>query len=85
MLRTNNHPLINHSPCPQPSHHIPYLYSMADAASKSQSRIRQIAQENYNATSRGLSGVRLFHWTDILTWLGLTFSLARLRMKIAAR
>jgi predicted alpha-1,2-mannosidase len=40
----------------EPSHHIPYLYSMADAASKSQSRIRQIAQANYNATSRGLSG-----------------------------
>ncbi|KZP18378.1 glycoside hydrolase family 92 protein [Athelia psychrophila] len=40
----------------EPSHHIPYMYSMAGAASQSQERIRQIAQENYNSTSRGLSG-----------------------------
>ncbi|OAX38346.1 glycoside hydrolase family 92 protein [Rhizopogon vinicolor AM-OR11-026] len=40
----------------EPSHHIPYLYSLAGAASKSQSRIRQIAQSNYNASINGLSG-----------------------------
>ncbi|TFY74825.1 hypothetical protein EWM64_g9189, partial [Hericium alpestre] len=40
----------------EPSHHIPYLYSMADAASKSQARIRQIAAVNYNNTVDGLSG-----------------------------
>lgn len=40
----------------EPSHHIPYLYSLAGAASKSQTRIRQIAAENYNATVNGLSG-----------------------------
>lgn len=45
------------TPSSQPSHHIPYMYSMAGAASQSQKRIREIAQENYNATSRGLSGV----------------------------
>ncbi|KAF8547214.1 glycoside hydrolase family 92 protein [Imleria badia] len=40
----------------EPSHHIPYLYSLADAASKAQTRIRQIAESNYNATVNGLSG-----------------------------
>lgn len=30
---------------------------MAGAASKSQERIREVANENYNATARGLSGV----------------------------
>ncbi|KAG2093308.1 glycoside hydrolase family 92 protein [Suillus discolor] len=40
----------------EPSHHIPYLYSLAGAASKSQSRIRQIAESNYNASVNGLSG-----------------------------
>lgn len=40
----------------EPSHHIPYLYSLAGAASKSQTRVRQIAAENYNATVNGLSG-----------------------------
>ena len=30
---------------------------MAGAASKSQERIREVANENYNATTRGLSGV----------------------------
>ncbi|KAF7983020.1 hypothetical protein HWV62_24658 [Athelia sp. TMB] len=40
----------------EPSHHIPYMYSMAGAASRSQQRIREIAQGNYNSTSRGLSG-----------------------------
>lgn len=42
----------------QPSHHIPYLYALAGAASKGQERIRQIAAANYNATIDGLSGVR---------------------------
>jgi len=40
----------------EPSHHIPYLYSLADAASKGQERIRQIALANYNSTVNGLSG-----------------------------
>ncbi|EJF58543.1 hypothetical protein DICSQDRAFT_149044 [Dichomitus squalens LYAD-421 SS1] len=40
----------------EPSHHIPYLYSLAGAASKSQARIRQVAQANYNNTVDGLSG-----------------------------
>ncbi|KAG1836241.1 glycoside hydrolase family 92 protein [Suillus subalutaceus] len=40
----------------EPSHHIPYLYSLAGAASKSQSRIRQVADLNYNASVNGLSG-----------------------------
>lgn len=40
----------------QPSHHIPYLYALADAASSGQMRIRQIAQTDYNATVNGLSG-----------------------------
>ena len=43
----------------QPSHHIPYFYSLAGAASKSQERIREIAQINYNNSVNGLSGVRL--------------------------
>ncbi|KAI0637472.1 glycoside hydrolase family 92 protein [Trametes polyzona] len=40
----------------EPSHHIPYLYSLAGAASKSQERIRQIAKSNYNSSVNGLSG-----------------------------
>jgi predicted alpha-1,2-mannosidase len=40
----------------EPSHHIPYLYALAGAASKSQSRIRHIAESNYNASVNGLSG-----------------------------
>ncbi|KAI0365464.1 glycoside hydrolase family 92 protein [Pilatotrama ljubarskyi] len=40
----------------EPSHHIPYLYSLADAASKSQQRIREIAKVNYNNSVNGLSG-----------------------------
>ncbi len=42
---------------PQPSHHIPYMYSMAGAAFKSQERVREIALANYNNTPTGLSGV----------------------------
>ncbi|EIW81933.1 glycoside hydrolase family 92 protein, partial [Coniophora puteana RWD-64-598 SS2] len=40
----------------EPSHHAPYLYVFAGAASKTQSLLRQIAQENYNSTVNGLSG-----------------------------
>ncbi|PIL36322.1 hypothetical protein GSI_00010 [Ganoderma sinense ZZ0214-1] len=40
----------------EPSHHIPYLYSLADAASKSQERIREVAKDNYNNSVNGLSG-----------------------------
>lgn len=42
----------------KPSHHIPYLYSLAGAASKSQERIREVAKDNYNSSVNGLSGVR---------------------------
>ncbi|KAJ7618567.1 glycoside hydrolase family 92 protein [Roridomyces roridus] len=40
----------------EPSHHIPYLYSLAGAASRTQERVREIAQANYNNTPTGLSG-----------------------------
>ncbi|KAI0333360.1 glycoside hydrolase family 92 protein [Cubamyces sp. BRFM 1775] len=40
----------------EPSHHIPYLYSLAGAASKSQERIREIAKDYYNNSVNGLSG-----------------------------
>ncbi|KAG6829155.1 hypothetical protein H0H87_012493 [Tephrocybe sp. NHM501043] len=40
----------------EPSHHIPYLYALAGAASKTQERVREIAQVNYNNTPPGLSG-----------------------------
>ncbi|KAI0666060.1 glycoside hydrolase family 92 protein [Trametes maxima] len=40
----------------EPSHHIPYFYSLAGAASKSQSRIREVARDNYNNSVNGLSG-----------------------------
>ncbi|KAG6858511.1 hypothetical protein C0991_002587, partial [Blastosporella zonata] len=39
-----------------PSHHIPYLYALAGAAYKTQERVREIAQANYNNTPTGLSG-----------------------------
>ena len=42
----------------QPSHHIPYLYSLAGASSKTQERVRQIAVTDYNDTVDGLAGVR---------------------------
>lgn len=45
----------------QPSHHIPYLYSLAGAASKTQERVRQIAQANYNSSVNGLSGVSVIN------------------------
>ncbi|KAK7001649.1 glycoside hydrolase family 92 protein [Favolaschia claudopus] len=40
----------------EPSHHIPYLYALAGAASKTQERVREIAKANYNNTPIGLSG-----------------------------
>ncbi|KAJ3553633.1 hypothetical protein NP233_g12601 [Leucocoprinus birnbaumii] len=40
----------------EPSHHIPYLYSLAGAAFHTQERVRSIAAENYNNTPIGLSG-----------------------------
>ncbi|KAH9843627.1 glycoside hydrolase family 92 protein [Rhodofomes roseus] len=40
----------------EPSHHIPYLYALAGAASKGQERIREVAAANYNSTVDGLSG-----------------------------
>ncbi|KAG6836167.1 hypothetical protein H0H93_010715 [Arthromyces matolae] len=40
----------------EPSHHIPYLYALAGAAYKTQERVREIAQSNYNNTLFGLSG-----------------------------
>ncbi|KAI0753582.1 glycoside hydrolase family 92 protein [Irpex lacteus] len=40
----------------EPSHHIPYLYSLAGAASRTQERVRDIAKSDYNSTVRGLSG-----------------------------
>lgn len=43
--------------CFKPSHHIPYLYSLAGAASRTQERIRQIARDDYNNTVIGLAGV----------------------------
>ncbi|EJD51932.1 alpha-1,2-mannosidase [Auricularia subglabra TFB-10046 SS5] len=40
----------------EPSHHIPYLYALAGAPHKAQQRIRQISENDYNSTVRGLSG-----------------------------
>jgi len=40
----------------EPSHHIPYLYALAGAASKGQERIRSIATTDYNDTVDGLAG-----------------------------
>ncbi|KAI0693475.1 glycoside hydrolase family 92 protein [Cytidiella melzeri] len=40
----------------EPSHHIPYLYSLAGAASRTQERVREIAASNYNSSVNGLSG-----------------------------
>ncbi|KAF8972048.1 glycoside hydrolase family 92 protein [Flammula alnicola] len=40
----------------EPSHHIPYLYSLAGAAFKTQEKVRDIAIANYNNTPTGLSG-----------------------------
>ncbi|GAP91791.1 putative glycoside hydrolase family 92 protein [Rosellinia necatrix] len=40
----------------EPSHHVPYLYSLIGHPSSAADRIRQIAWREYNATSAGLSG-----------------------------
>ncbi|THH04809.1 hypothetical protein EW145_g5249 [Phellinidium pouzarii] len=40
----------------EPSHHIPFLYSLAGAASKTQERVRAIAISDYNGTVDGLAG-----------------------------
>ncbi|THH21284.1 hypothetical protein EW146_g261 [Bondarzewia mesenterica] len=40
----------------EPSHHIPYLYALARAASTGQERIRDVTFKNYNNTVDGLSG-----------------------------
>ncbi|GJJ10235.1 hypothetical protein Clacol_004461 [Clathrus columnatus] len=40
----------------EPSHHIPYLYALAGAPDKGQTRIRSIAAIDYNATIDGLAG-----------------------------
>ncbi|KAI9566681.1 glycoside hydrolase family 92 protein [Boletus coccyginus] len=52
----NNHLTGHNDHTNEPSHHIPYLYALAGAASKSQTRVRQIAESDYNATINGLSG-----------------------------
>ncbi|KAI1815825.1 glycoside hydrolase family 92 protein [Poronia punctata] len=40
----------------EPSHHVPYLYSMIGDQNSAAERIRRIAFDNYNTTSAGLSG-----------------------------
>ncbi|KAI1273209.1 glycoside hydrolase family 92 protein [Xylaria sp. FL0933] len=40
----------------EPSHHIPYLYSLIGHPNSAADQIRSIAWDNYNATSAGLSG-----------------------------
>ncbi|KAL7627275.1 hypothetical protein AAE478_001464 [Parahypoxylon ruwenzoriense] len=40
----------------EPSHHVPYLYSLIGYPSAAAERIRALAWDNYNATSAGLSG-----------------------------
>ncbi|KAI1119572.1 glycoside hydrolase family 92 protein [Nemania sp. NC0429] len=40
----------------EPSHHVPYLYSLIGHPNSAADRIRRIAWDNYNATSAGLSG-----------------------------
>ena len=40
----------------EPSHHVPYLYAAVGYPSSTQNLTRQIAWDNYNATSAGLSG-----------------------------
>ncbi|XXG99451.1 Allantoate permease [Hypoxylon texense] len=40
----------------EPSHHVPYLYSLIGHPSAAAERIRGLAWDNYNATSAGLSG-----------------------------
>ncbi|KAJ5157912.1 uncharacterized protein N7482_009012 [Penicillium canariense] len=40
----------------EPSHHVPYLYSVLGFSSQAAEEIRKIAWSNYNTTSGGLSG-----------------------------
>ncbi|KDQ28672.1 glycoside hydrolase family 92 protein [Pleurotus ostreatus PC15] len=40
----------------EPSHHIPYLYALAGAASKTQERVRSIAKSDYGTSPTGLAG-----------------------------
>ncbi|KAI4866110.1 glycoside hydrolase family 92 protein [Hypoxylon rubiginosum] len=40
----------------EPSHHVPYLYSLIGYPSAAAERVRGLAWDNYNATSAGLSG-----------------------------
>jgi putative alpha-1,2-mannosidase len=40
----------------EPSHHVPYLYSLIGHPNSAADRIRRIARDSYNATSAGLSG-----------------------------
>lgn len=40
----------------EPSHHVPYLYAAIGYPANTQNLTRQIAWDNYNATSAGLSG-----------------------------
>lgn len=43
----------------EPSHHIPYLYSMIDSPSKTQFHVRNISREAYADTPDGYSGLVL--------------------------
>ncbi|KAI5926192.1 glycoside hydrolase family 92 protein [Camillea tinctor] len=40
----------------EPSHHVPYLYSLVGRPGAAARRVRDIAAQNYNATPAGLSG-----------------------------
>ncbi|KAI0197595.1 glycoside hydrolase family 92 protein [Astrocystis sublimbata] len=40
----------------EPSHHVPYLYSLIGYPNSAANKIREIAWDDYNATSAGLSG-----------------------------
>ncbi|WVR06761.1 hypothetical protein IAU60_003796 [Kwoniella sp. DSM 27419] len=40
----------------EPSHHIPYMYTLAGAPHKTQEWVRRIGQSDYNHTAGGLSG-----------------------------
>ena len=40
----------------EPSHHVPYLYAMIGYPASTQKLVREIAWQEYNATSAGLSG-----------------------------
>ena len=57
LLTHESHHIGHNDQTNEPSHHIPYFYALADAASTGQERIRNISLVNYNNTARGLSGV----------------------------